>query len=492
MKVVFRFILILAMTLLIAQSAIVRSSQNPNSQSRAGRTRPNIVLILAGDLGFGDLACYGGAKILTPHIDQLARDGVRFTDFHSASAVCSPARASILTGRYPARFGFAREFRDTKEEFLPRDTVTLPKLLKQAGYATAHVGAWRLGGLRKSDIAARASGSPGPPGLMEHGFDHYLSMNEEMEPRARLVRDRSVYRQGGQYLFRDDKPAPSSNEHLTEIEIAEAENLIEAFHKQRQPFFLNVWFDSPHEPYEPAVDQYLKPYEGKAAGDDLFYRSMVTHLDAGVGRILAKLKQLSIADNTLIVFTSDNGATGPGSNAPLRGGKGTLFEGGIRVPMIAVWPGRIRPGTTSNEFAISMDLAPTLCEAAGAPLSKDFYSDGQSLLGHLRTGRRIAAREAAFWWMEEYPNFQQRHDEPRPFATEAVRWGRWKMLARNGQPLALYYLENDPGERRNVLEQEKRISDDLARELRAWLSAMKMRAIAVATSPLPPRSQLPK
>jgi len=470
MKAVFRLILVSAMALLIALWASVRSSRDRISQNRE---RPNIVLILAGDLGYGDLACYGGAKILTPHIDQLARDGARFTDFHSASAVCSPAQAGVLTGLYPARFGFTREFRDTKEEFLPPGTVTLPMLLKQAGYATAHVGKWNLGGLRKSDISARAFGPPGP---LEHGFDHYLSMNEEPEPRARLVRERGVYSQGGQHMFRDDKPAEPSNEHLTEIEIAEAENLIETFHKRRQPFFLNVWFDTPHEPYEPAVDQYLKLYEGKAAGDDLLYRSMVTHLDAGVGRIVAKLKQLGAADNTLIVFTSDNGATGPGSNAPLRGGKGTLFEGGIRAPMIAVWPGRIRPGTISNEFAISADLAPTLCEAAGASLPKDFHPDGQSLLGHLRTGRRIAAREAAFWWMDEHSNFQKRHGEQQPFATEAVRWGRWKMLARNGQPLALYYLENDLGERRNVLEQEQRIGDELTLKLRAWLSAMKLKA----------------
>lgn len=466
MKTILRLALIVALALMVESSATVRSSQRQLRQ-----TAPNIVLILADDLGYGDPGCYGGAKILTPHIDQLARDGARFTDFHSASAVGSPSRASILTGRYPARFGFSRAFRGAKEEFLPRDTITLPKLLKQAGYATAHVGKWHLGGLRKDDIAERALNAPGP---LEHGFDHYLAMYEEPEPRGRLVRARSLYREGGQYLLRDDKPAPPSSEHLIEIEITEAENLIEAFHKQQQPFFLNVWFDAPHEPYEPAPDQYLKLYEGKAEGDDLLYRSMVTHLDAGVGRIVAKLKQLGLADNTLIVFTSDNGATGPGINAPLRGGKGTLFEGGIRVPMIAVWPGRIRPGTISNEFAISADLLPTLCEAAGINQPKDFLTDGQSLLAHLRTGKRIAAREAAFWLMDEYPVFQKRHGESPPHATEAVRWGRWKMLARDGQPLALYYLENDMGERRNVLEQEKRIGDDLARELRAWLSAMKM------------------
>ncbi len=466
MNAVPRFILITALALLIAPPATVRSSQNQQRQPR-----PNIVLILADDLGYGDLACYGSAKNLTPHLDQLARDGVRFTDFHSASAVCSPSRAAILTGRYPARFGITRAFRDTKDEFLKSDTVTLPKLLKQAGYATAHVGKWHLGGLHRSDITDRASNPPGP---LQHGFDHYLAMNEEPEPRGRLVRTRGIYRQGGQHLFRDDRIVAPSDDHLTEIEIAEAERLIETFHKRQTPFFLNLWFDSPHEPYEPAIDQYLKLHEGKATGDELLYRSMVGHLDAGVGRIVAKLKQLGIADNTLIVFTSDNGATGPGSNAPLRAGKGTLFEGGVRVPMIAAWPGRIRSGVISNEFSTHTDLLPTLCEAAGVKLSRDFHPDGQSLIGHWRTGRKMAAREATFWWMDEDQNFQRRHGEPPPHATEAVRWGRWKLIARDGQPLALFYLENDPREQRNVLEQEKRIGDQLTRELRAWLSAVKM------------------
>src|SRR5262249_15266292 len=220
---------------------------------------------------------------------------------------------------------------------------------------------------------------------MQHGFDHYLSMNEEPEPRDRLVRERGLYREGGKYLFCDDKPEPPSNEHLTEIEIAEAESLIETFHKQRQPFFLNVWFDNPHQPYEPAPDQYLKLSEGEATGDGLLSRSMVTHLDAGGGGIVEQIKQLGIAGDTLIVFASDNGATGPGSTAPLRGGKGTLFEGGIRAPMIAVWPGRIRPGAISSEFSIGVDLAPTLCEAAGVSLPREFHADRRNLPHHSLT-----------------------------------------------------------------------------------------------------------
>ncbi len=470
MKAVFRLMLVFSTALFCALLVYVRASSNRASQNQK---RPNIVLILAEDLGYGDLGCYGGAKILTPNIDRLARDGIRFTDFHSASGVSSPTRAAILTGRYPARFGLTRAFLETKEDFLPAGEITIPILLKQVGYTTAHVGRWSLGGLHKSDIADRGSNPPGP---LQHGFDHYLSMNEELEPRERLVREKRLYRDGGQYLFRDDLVVPPSDEHLAEIEIAEAEGLIETFHKQQRPFFLNIWFDGPHDPYEPASAQFLKHYEGKATGDDLLHRSIVSQFDAGVGRILAKIKQLGIANDTLIVFTSGNGATTQGANGPLRGGKGTLLEGGIRIPMIAAWPGRIRPGTISNEFAISADLAPTLLEAAGLTQTKDFLPDGRSLANHIFTGRRIAAREAAFWLMDEQPNYQSKYAAGHPYATEAVRWGRWKLLARNGRPLAMYYLENDIGERRNVLDQEKRIADDLTRELRAWLSAMKLKA----------------
>jgi arylsulfatase A len=438
---------------------------------RVRAPKPNLILILADDLGYGDLACYGGESVRTLHLDALARGGVRLTDFHAASAVCSPTRASVLTGRAPARFGMLRAFRDTRSEYLRRETITLPELLKEAGYVTAHVGKWHLGGLHKRDLAERKSAPPGP---MQQGFDHYLAMNEEPEPRGRLVRGRGLYRQGGQYLFRDDQPAPASNEHLTDIETAEAERLIETFHQRQTPFFLNLWFDAPHAPYEPAPEPHLRPHEGRAAGDALLYRSMVSHLDASIGRITAKLRQLGIAGNTLLVVTSDNGATGPGSVGPLRGGKGTLYEGGIRVPMIASWPGVIRTGAVSAEFALSTDLLPTFCEAAGIELPQALALDGRSLLPHLKTGRRVAGRNAAFWAMEEYPNFQTHHREAPPYATEAVRWGRWKLLARDGQPLALYYLETDLREQHNLLEQEPRIRDQMVRELRAWLSTAKM------------------
>ncbi len=417
--------------------------------------RPNVILILADDLGYGDLACYGNQKNQTPNLDTLARKGIRFTDFHASSAVGTPTRAGILTGRAPARFGITAFFPDGSDEFLKAEVITLPELLKEVGYQTVHIGYWQLGGLRRGDLNHRAGGPPGP---LQHGFDHYLSIVEAVEPRARLIAARQLQSMGGQHLLQDDRAVAPRNGSLLEIETAEAEHWIEAFHAQRKPFYLNLWLDAPLASSEAGVS----------------YGEGLSRLDAAVGRIVQKLEHAGIADNTLLIFTSDNGPSPPGSAGPYRGGKGTLFEGGLRVPMIIAWSGVLRAGAISNEFASSIDLLPTICEAAGAAPPKALSLDGQSLLNHLRTGRRIPAREAAFWLLDEHPAYQKQFLESPPYATEAVRWGRWKLLARDAQPMALYYLENDPRESRNLLEQEPRIRDQLVRELRAWLSTSKL------------------
>jgi N-acetylgalactosamine-6-sulfatase len=417
--------------------------------------RPNVILILADDLGYGDLGCYGNPKNQTPNLDALARKGIRFTDFHASSAVGTPTRAGLLTGRAPARYGITASFPDGSDEYLKAEIITLPELLKEAGYQTVHIGHWQLGGLRRGDLNDRTGAPPGP---LQHGFDHYLAIVEAVEPRARLVGARQLQSLGGRYLVQDDRPIAPRNESLLEIEIAEAERWIDAFHAQRKPFYLNLWLDA--------------PLASNEAG--LSYGEGLARMDAAVGRIVQKLDQSGITNNSLLIFLSDNGPIPPGSAGLYRGGKGTLFEGGLRVPMIAAWNGVLRASAISNEFASSIDLLPTICEAAGTSPPKALSLDGQSLLGHLKTGRRIAAREAAFWLLDEHPAHQKQFLESPPYATEAVRWGRWKLLARDAQPMALYYLENDPRESRNLIEHEPRIRDQLVRELRAWLSTSKL------------------
>lgn len=439
--------------------------------TKSSSEKPNIVLILAEDLGYGDLGCYGGQKIKTPNLDQLARNGVRFTDFHAASGVGTATRGSLLTGLSMSQPGVDWDSSASPKKTLPRESVTLAELLKRRGYTTAHIGKWGLGGLRRGDLRDRSQGAPGP---LEHGFDHYLSMVEEPDPIERLSAIRRLYHEGGQYLLRDDRPAPARSEHLTDVEADEAELAIETFSKQGQPFFLNVWFNAPSAPYEPAPEAFVKLYEAGVTGDDLLYRSMVSHLDVGVGRILQALKNRGLWENTWILFTSSNGASGPGSSGPFRGGKGTLLEGGIRVPLILVPPDRRRTGAVSSEFTTSADLVPTLCEASGLTQNDGISFDGQSLIDHLRTGRRLLRREPFFWRMREYPELQAQAGEKPPFANEAVRWGKWKLLARDGQPLGLYSLENDPREERNQMAQEWRVRDQMVRRLRAWLTTTRM------------------
>jgi arylsulfatase A-like enzyme len=454
---------VLVLSLLPACSAGPAIKNAPSIQS----SKPNLIFILADDLGYADLSCFGSKKINTPQLDKMAQSGMRWTRFYSASAVCSPTRVSCMTGRYPLRFGVRKHFID-KEEHLPPNTVTLPRLLKKAGYATAHVGKWHLGGLNKKHVMDRANHIPGP---LQHGFDHSLAMYEERVPRARLCKARRLYRDGCKHLIRNDKPAEPVDRHWTDYKTDESLMLIEKFHGQKKPFFLNLWFDVPHTPYEPAPDPYLNPYKDRAEGDDLLYRSMVTHMDASVGRIMAKLKELGIAENTLVFFTSDNGPSSQGNPGPFKGGKADLHEGGIRVPAIACWPGRIPAGSECDEFGHTNDLLPTFCQAAEVALPKDLDIDGQSLLGRLVHNKSLPQRSTVFWQMDLYKWFPQPGEKPKPYATEIARRGKWKLLAQAGKPGELFDLEKDPGETRNVLDKEPKMVEDLTADLRAWIKA---------------------
>lgn len=440
--------------------------------------RPNIVFILADDLGYGDVGCFGSDEIETPHLDQLARSGMRWTRFYAASAVCTPTRASCLTGRYPLRFGIVKHFVAGREH-LPEETVTLPHLLHSAGYATAHVGKWHLGGLLKQHLADRAQSTPGP---LQHGFEHYLAAYED-PTRQVLLQERRLYQDSGKYLVRNDRPAPPTDRHWEDYKIDESLELIERYHREGRPFFLNLWFDAPHTPYEPAPEPYLSMYKDRAQGDDLLYRSMVSHLDSGVGRIVARLRELGIDENTLILFTSDNGPSFQGSPGPWKGGKADLHEGGIRVPMIACWPGRIPAGLLNDSFGHTNDLLPTFCEAAGVSLPKNVRFDGLSLLPQLTKKAPPPDRGMVFWQLDLYEWYPQPGKKPEPYATEVARSGRWKLLARNGTPGELFDLAGDPGEERNLLSEHPKIGEELGTQLREWLNAP--RSSCLTTSPEP-------
>ena len=452
------------MVFLMAVGAVAACTIAPDAPARE---RPNLILILADDLGYADLSCFGGTATRTPTLDRLAAEGMRWTQFYAASAVCTPTRASLLTGRYPLRFDIRRHFTD-HEEHLPRGTTTLPRLLREAGYATAHVGKWHLGGLNQKHVDDRANHIPGPH---EHGFEHYLTQLEDPAIRPQLGRERRLYRDGGKHLVRNDRNLPPDTRHWTDIVGDEAVACVERFHAAGQPFFLNLWFTVPHTPYEPAPEPHVSRYRDGADGDQLLFRSMVSHMDAKVGQLMAALEELGIADNTLVLFTSDNGPAWEGHPGPWKGGKTDLHEGGIRVPAIAHWPGHIPAGKETAALGHTNDVLPTFCAAAGVSLPENLAPDGIDLLPHLTRDSPPAQRDTVFWQMDVYKGFQRHSPRPQPHATEIARRGRWKLLARDGTPVELIDLESDPGETKNVLAEHPAVVEELGVALRDWLAA---------------------
>lgn len=445
--------------------------------SAAPAKRPNIVFILADDLGYADLSCFQSKAVRTPHLDRLAAEGTRMVNFYAASAVCSPSRAAILTGRYPLRYDIRRAFTDD-EAHLPVSQSELPHIFRRAGYSTAHVGKWHLGGLHLKHIADRKNSIPGPH---QHGFDHYLCQNEEQPMRGKMGKERTLYRKGGTCLIRNEQSVPPSDPyypmHWTDIVGAEAVRSIERMHAQRKPFFLNVWFLNPHAPYEPAPEPHWSRTAAPGISEDQHcFRSMVEHMDAKVGEIVAKLDELGIRDNTLLIFTSDNGGAWESDVGPYKGGKTDLHEGGLRVPAIFHWKGVIPAGKTSTSFGHHCDLLPTLCDAVGIAPPREARLDGVSLWDCLAKAKPCPARGPVFWQMDLMKQIQRRHPKPQPYATEVARTGSWKMLATDGRPLALFDLDADPTEQTSVLDKNPEVAGRLAKELRGFLTAERNRS----------------
>ncbi len=455
-------------------------------------SKPNIILILADDLGWGDLSCYGGEQIPTPNLDSLASGGMRFTQFYAGSAVCTPTRASILTGNYPLRYNIRQYFPDIG--ILPSEAQTLAELLQDAGYSTAHIGKWHLGGIRKEQIEARAAGLDTVPGPNQQGFDHYYCMVEGGKGLPAFMDDRILYRRGARFLYADDRPVAPINRWLTDVFTDETIRLAGKYGRKRKPFFINLWFKTPHTPYEPAPEPFLSdcaetlPSErpgqnfhrgDNTPGDHILYYSMVANLDANVGRIVKALEEFGLKENTLLIFTSDNGPSYRGCPDPWTGGKADLFEGGIRVPMIAHWPGRIRAGTVSHQLSHTNDFLPTLCDLAGIP-AENYKVDGISLKEVLVGVKPEIERPALFWqldlsvdpWGEVW--YPQPGTKPFPYATAVVRQGDMKMLTDSLKPLALFDLSVDSMERQNLLGTCPDLEAELLRILIGFLAEPRL------------------
>jgi arylsulfatase A-like enzyme len=438
-------------------------------------TRPNVVLIVADDLGWADLGCYGSSFHRTPNLDRMAKQGCRFTQAYAACPVCSPTRAALMTGKHPARLHLTdwlpgrpdrpdqKLLRPTIRQALPLEERTLAEVLQAAGYATAHIGKWHLGG---------AGFEP-----TRQGFD--LNIAGDATGTA-LSYWAPFGRQGRTMPGLEDAPP---GQYLTDRLTAEAEKFVQAQAEKSQPFFLYMPHYTVHIPLtaKPEMIDSYPAWDGTPHGrqENPIYAAMLESLDESVGRVLARLEQTGLADRTLVIFTSDNGGlatlegphTPPTINAPLREGKGWLYEGGIRVPLIVWWPGRIAPRVDETPVW-SPDLFATI-QAIAAPGAVDAPPvDGLSLAPFLTAGQPVAAR--TLYW--HYPHYSNQGGRPGG----AIRAGRWKLIeSYESGRRELFDLDRDPKESTNLADREAAKVLELATALAAW------RAQANAQMPAP-------
>lgn len=396
----------------------------------AAERPPNIVFIMADDLGLGDVGCYGGKAIPTPNIDRLAAEGVRFTNAYSASAVCAPTRCGLMTGLHMGHATRRANGSKNGEIPLKSEEVTIAELLKRAGYATGGFGKWGLGNV----------GTTGVPEMQ--GFDVFYGYYSQTHAHnyfpAFLIRNSvDVPMPGGNGV--PGKPG-KGDAYSPDLIVDQTLKFIES--NKDHPFFCYAAWTLPHGQFvssdasEFANRAWSQPVKNHAA--------MIARLDTDVGRVVTKLKQLGLAEKTLIIFTSDNGAEGPGrtvwnGNAGLRGFKRHLYEGGIRAPLIARWPGNVGAGRESDLLCGHVDVLVTACELAGLPASPD--TDGISIVPTLLGREQLSKHDWLYWEI---------YEGPHPFQ-QAVRIDHWKgyRTALQG-PLELYHLQSDPTEQSNV------------------------------------------
>lgn len=418
-------------------------------QTSQSREQPNIIFILADDLGWGDLGCYGHPFLQTPNLDRLASQGMRFTGFYTNSAVCSPSRAAFLTGSFPARHRIhsaldtpAVNKRNGSADYLEPAAANLARVLRDAGYTTGHFGKWHLGS------------GPSAPKPTAYGFDE----------------------------FRTSWPDAAADPHFwsrtTGLMVDDAIRFVEK-HRGR-PFYLNLWTLIPHAILNPTpaeMDRYrgFGPPNIPHKGAHQIYYGAVSGLDDQIGRLLARLSELGLDSNTLIIFSSDNGPedidiysvnhSGVGSSGPFRGRKRSLYEGGVRVPFLVRWPGRVpASGVNTSSVATAVDLLPTLAKLAGATVPSSCPCDGEDIVAALRGGDYKRRKPLMWEWrFDIYGHAVNRS----PML--AIRHGDWKLLMNPDRSrMELYDVPRDPTELQNLAAREPKVVEDLARQLIEW------------------------
>ena len=455
---------------LVLLFAVFLVACSPDKNDSLQGTRPNIIFILADDMGWADLPVYGNQFNEAPELSRMASEGIRFTDAYAACPVCSPTRASIMSGQYPARVGITdfitghwRPYEEVivpinRTQYLPEKIITLGEVMKNAGYSTGYFGKWHLG------------------------------FEDRHQPGNQGFETVNIYNGGGFFSYASRMSTPLQLEPGTPLSEALTDLSLDFIRDHKaDPFFLFLAHYDVHVQLDAdptLIEKYLSKEKVDRYPCNAVYAAMVEHVDNSLGRILREVEDLELADNTLVIFFSDNGGLVSrfdripliadskqylyegdtllyvaSSNAPLRAEKGTVYEGGIREPFIAWWPGQLEAGKVSSALISSVDFLPTFAELAGAELPDEQSFDGISLVDILE-GSEPGPERAIFW---HYPVYH--HDEPM----SAIRKGKWKLIHNlvNNQKF-LYDLKNDIGETKNLCQSEQEITDELYNLLEAW------------------------
>ncbi|MEP4079435.1 sulfatase-like hydrolase/transferase [Haloferula sp.] len=430
-------------------------SLNLPAQARDEGALPNLVLIIADDLGYGDLGCYGG-KIPTPHLDRMANEGLRLTDFHSNGSVCSPSRAALISGKYQQRTGVDGVVTADPENAAyrfgldPEKQTTLPKAMSQAGYKTALFGKWHLGYLDKFHP-------------MNYGFDRFVGfVSGNIDYHSHLDRMNT-------FDWWHNRELTKETGYSTHLITRHAVDYIEK-HKD-EPFFVYVAHEAVHSPIQGPTDAIQRgpdKVKGERRPSKEVYRDMLTELDKGVGEILKALQDNGLAEKTLVVFSSDNGPMKLASPGPLKGRKGSIYEGGHRVPGVFWWPGTIEPGTESKQTAAQFDLFPTIVDLAG--IKGDFDFDGVSIKS-LWNGEKLANRKL-FWRPGGLSPYEPKLENGKD-VRKAIRDGKWKLVAQPGyEKVELFDLESDLAEKHDLASKHPERVERMKQELHAWEQEM--------------------
>lgn len=415
------------------------------AESEPQAPRPNIVLIMADDLGFGDLSCYGSTFINTPHIDALAKNGIRFTDYHSNGAVCSPTRAALMTGRYPQRTGVEGVItaKSHREVGLPLEEVTIAEVLKDAGYATAMFGKWHLGYDIKK-FGPQRQGFETFEGFVSGNVDYFNKIDQEAH-KDWYIQDELKHVDGYVTDMINNRAVDWIGGHVKK--------------NKEKPFFLYLAHGAPHYPMQGPDDKGFREVGKKVRvvpkDPKPIYKAMIESMDEGIGRVVAQLKEQGLLENTLIIFCSDNGQSSRygGSAGQLRGQKGTVYEGGHRVPMVMQWLGEIEQQMTWNGPVMGMDLMPTFAALADTSLPEAVAYDG------VKIDFGADKVERSMHWVHG-----NKH---------AIRQGDWKLVMNGNMKPELYNLKSDIGEKSDLADQHPERVQQMRESHNAWLKEMR-------------------